>query len=34
LPIAVGIQIQMAAPGGRVMNFATQVTVPMAIAQW
>jgi prepilin-type N-terminal cleavage/methylation domain-containing protein len=34
LPIAVGIQIQMAAPGGRVMDFATQVTVPMAIAQW
>lgn len=34
LPIAVAIQIQMAAPGGRVMDFATQVTVPMAIAQW
>ena len=26
LPIAVAIQIQMAAPGGRVMDFATQVT--------
>lgn len=34
LPVAVAIQIQMAAPGGRVMAFATQVTVPMAIAQW
>jgi prepilin-type N-terminal cleavage/methylation domain-containing protein len=34
LPIAVAIQIQMAAPGGRVMDFATQVTVPMAITQW
>ena len=34
LPVAVAIQIQMAAPGGRVMDFATQVTVPMAIAQW
>jgi prepilin-type N-terminal cleavage/methylation domain-containing protein len=34
LPVAVAIQIQMAAPGGRVMDFATQVTVPMAINQW
>jgi hypothetical protein len=34
LPIAVAIQIQMAAPGGRVMDFSTQVTVPMAIAKW
>ena len=34
LPVAVAIQIQMAAPGGRPMDFATQVTVPMAIAQW
>jgi prepilin-type N-terminal cleavage/methylation domain-containing protein len=34
LPIAVAIQIQMGAPGGRVMDFATQVTVPMAIQQW
>lgn len=34
LPVAVAIQIQMGAPGGRVMDFATQVTVPMAIAQW
>src|ERR1700691_5862259 len=32
LPIAV--EIQMAAPGGRVMDFATQVTVPMAMQQW
>jgi prepilin-type N-terminal cleavage/methylation domain-containing protein len=34
LPVAVAIQIQMAAPGGRLMDFATQVTVPMAINQW
>jgi general secretion pathway protein J len=34
LPVAVAIQITMAAPGGRVMDFATQVTVPMAIIQW
>ena len=34
LPVAVAIQIQMAAPGGHVMDFATQVTVPMAITQW
>jgi prepilin-type N-terminal cleavage/methylation domain-containing protein len=34
LPVAVAIQIKMAAPGGQVMDFATQVTVPMAIPQW
>jgi general secretion pathway protein J len=34
LPFAVAIQVQMAAPGGHVMDFATQVTVPMAIPQW
>lgn len=34
LPVAVAVQIQMAAPGGRVMDFATQVTVPMSIQQW
>jgi len=34
LPVAVAIQIQMAAPGGQVMDFATQVTVPMAIQEW
>jgi prepilin-type N-terminal cleavage/methylation domain-containing protein len=34
LPVAVAIQIQMAGPGGRPIDFATQVTVPMAIAQW
>jgi prepilin-type N-terminal cleavage/methylation domain-containing protein len=34
LPVAVAFQIQMAAPGGRVMDFASQVTVPMAIQQW
>jgi hypothetical protein len=30
----VAIQVKMGAPGGRVMDFATQVTVPMAIQQW
>ena len=34
LPVAVAIQIRMGAPGGRVMDFATQVTLPMAIQQW
>jgi len=34
LPVAVAIQILMAAPGGQTMDFATQVTVPMAITQW
>ena len=34
LPIAVAIQIQLAAPGGHMMDFATQVIVPMGIAQW
>jgi hypothetical protein len=34
LPMAVAIQIQMAAPGGHVMDFATEVIVPMAIPQW
>jgi len=34
LPVAVAIQIKMAAPGGQVMDFATQVTLPMAISQW
>jgi type II secretion system protein J len=34
LPVAVAIQIKMAAPGGQVMDFATQVTLPMAIQQW
>ena len=34
LPVAVAIQIQMAAPGGRVMDFASQVIVSMAIQQW
>ena len=34
LPVAVTFQIQMAAPGGRVMDFASEVTVPMAIQQW
>ena len=34
LPVAVAIQIKLAAPGGHVMDFATQVTVPMAMTQW
>jgi prepilin-type N-terminal cleavage/methylation domain-containing protein len=34
LPVAVRIELQMAAPGGRAMDFATRVTVPMAIATW
>ncbi len=34
LPSAVAFQIQLAAPGGRVMDFATQVIVPMGIVQW
>jgi prepilin-type N-terminal cleavage/methylation domain-containing protein len=34
LPVAVAIEITMAAPGGRTMDFATQVTVPMSMAQW
>jgi hypothetical protein len=34
LPVAVAIQIVLGAPGGRAMNFATQVTVPMAMPQW
>jgi len=34
LPVAAALQIQMAAPGGHVMDFATQVTVPMAIQEW
>lgn len=34
LPLAVAIQIQVAAPGGRIMDFATQVSVPMSMAQW
>jgi hypothetical protein len=34
LPFAIAVQIKMAAPGGHVMDFATQVTVPMAFAQW
>jgi prepilin-type N-terminal cleavage/methylation domain-containing protein len=34
LPVAVAIQIEMAAPGGHVMDFATQVLMPMAIQEW
>jgi prepilin-type N-terminal cleavage/methylation domain-containing protein len=34
LPVAMAIELKMAVPGGREMNFATQVTLPMAIAQW
>lgn len=34
LPVAVVIAVKLAAPGDRAMNFATQVTVPMAITTW
>jgi prepilin-type N-terminal cleavage/methylation domain-containing protein len=34
LPIAMTIDLQMAAPNGTMMDFATQVTVPMAMEQW
>lgn len=34
LPGAVGIDLQLANPNGRVMSFSTQVTVPMAINVW
>lgn len=35
LPMAVSIELRMAAPGsGRPMDFSTQVSVPMAVAQW
>jgi prepilin-type N-terminal cleavage/methylation domain-containing protein len=34
LPIAVAIDLALAAPGGRVMNYSTQVMVPMAVMQW
>jgi general secretion pathway protein J len=34
LPFAVAIQIKLAAPGGHVMDFATQVTLPMAFNPW
>jgi prepilin-type N-terminal cleavage/methylation domain-containing protein len=34
LPVAVGIDMQMATPTGGAMNFSTQVMIPMAVAQW
>jgi prepilin-type N-terminal cleavage/methylation domain-containing protein len=34
LPVAVGIDMQMATPTGGTMNFSTQVMVPMAVSQW
>ncbi len=34
VPIAVAVQFQLMAPGGLTMDFATQVTVPMGIAEW
>jgi prepilin-type N-terminal cleavage/methylation domain-containing protein len=34
IPAAVSIQIEMAAPGERPVDFATQITLPMAIATW
>jgi prepilin-type N-terminal cleavage/methylation domain-containing protein len=34
LPVAVALQFEMLAPGGHIMDFATQVTLPMAIQEW
>jgi prepilin-type N-terminal cleavage/methylation domain-containing protein len=34
LPVAVGIDMQMATPTGGGMNFSTQVMIPMSVAQW
>lgn len=34
LPVAIRVELEMAAPGGRAMDFATRITVPMAITQW
>jgi len=34
LPLAMTIDLQMATPNGRMMDFATEVTVPMATQQW
>jgi prepilin-type N-terminal cleavage/methylation domain-containing protein len=34
LPIAIAIDLKLAAPGGHEMAFSTEVTVPMAIQQW
>jgi prepilin-type N-terminal cleavage/methylation domain-containing protein len=34
VPIAVALQLQMGSPSGGSMEFGTQVTVPMGIAQW
>jgi len=34
LPVAMTIDITLAGPRGRPLNFSTQVTVPMAIQQW
>jgi prepilin-type N-terminal cleavage/methylation domain-containing protein len=34
LPVAVRVDLQLAAANGRVMNFATEVSLPMAMGTW
>jgi hypothetical protein len=34
LPVAVGIDLQLGARNGHVMNFSTEVMIPMAVAAW
>ena len=34
LPVAVGIDMQMATPTGGTMNFSTEVMIPMSVSQW
>ncbi len=34
LPLAVSIDLDMAAPNGRDLRFATEVIIPMSVAQW
>jgi len=34
LPIAVTLDVDLAAPNGRDMTFSTQITLPMAVEQW
>jgi prepilin-type N-terminal cleavage/methylation domain-containing protein len=34
LPVAVAIDMKMATPSGGILNFSTEVMIPMAISQW
>ncbi len=34
LPVAVGMDLQLGTSNGKVMNFSTQVTLPMAVMLW